>query len=307
MRAPESAAIGLTPAQRAKERSVAIAIVMDVAITVAIVTVSVVGSSFTLMAESIRCGLGILLECFSYLVLRRIHRGVLADLDYGTGKLEQVANLVIGASMLFAAMWIVVGALRILSGDREIGTPIGLAFAAIAGMVNIYVNLLALDGMRRAAAQGDSLIMQAQLLLRRTKLFASVVVGIGLTVAAFSTDDVIVAWADALGSLFVAGYITVNAFKLLRTTLPDLLDRSAGIEIRQAVDRGLTRHAEAYAQLHRVRSRRAGHTAFVEISLGFDPGLSMAEVDRRVEALKTTMREEIDNVEISILASAAPQ
>ncbi len=307
MSAPAPAAIGLTSDQRAKERSVAIAIGMDVAMFVSFMTVSVVGGSFTLMAESIRGGLGILLECFSYVVLRRIHRGVLVDLDYGTGKLEQVANLVIGASMLFGATWIVVGALRILSGDREVGTPIGLAFAAIAGMVNIYVNLLAWDGMRRAAAQGDSLIMQAQLLLRRTKLFASLVIGIGLTVAAFSTDDLIVTWADALGSLFVAGYMTVNAFTVLRTTLPDLLDRSAGIEIQQAVDRGLARHAEAYAQLHRVRSRRAGRTAFVEISLGFDPRLSMAEVDRRVEALKTTMRAEIDNVEISILASAEPQ
>lgn len=306
MSAPELAAIGLTSDQRAKERSVAIAIAMDVTMFVSFMTVSVVGGSFTLMAESIRGGLGILLECFSYVVLRRIHRGVLEALDYGSGKLEQVANLVIGASMLFAATWIVVGALRILSGDRGVGTPIGLACAAIAGMVNIYVNLLAWDGMRRAAAQGDSLIMQAQLLLRRTKLFASLIIGIGLTVAAFSTDELIVAWSDALGSLFVAGYMTVNALKVLRTTLPDLLDRSAGIEIRQAVDRGLTRHADAYAQLHRVRSRRAGRTAFVEISLGFDPSLSMAEVDRRVEALKTTLREEIDNVEISILASAAP-
>ena len=118
------------------------------------------------MADSIRAGLGTLLECFSFVVLRRIHRGTLVDLDYGTGKLEQVANLVIGASMLGGAVWIVVGALSILSGDRELGTPIGLAFAAIAGMVNVYENLLALDGMRRAAAQGDSLLMEAQVVLR---------------------------------------------------------------------------------------------------------------------------------------------
>lgn len=307
MSEPESVAIRLAPDQRAKERSVASAIVMDVAIVATFVTVGVVGGSFTLLADSIRAGLGVVLECFSYVVLRRIHRGVLVDLDYGTGKLEQVANLVIGASMLFGAMWIVVGALRILSGDREVGTPIGLAFAAIAGMVNVYVNLLALDGMRRAAAQGDSVLMQAQLLLRRTKLFASVVIVIGLTVAAFSTDDRIVAWADALGSAFVAVYSTTIAFKVLYTALPDLLDRSAGTEIQQAVGRSLARHADAYAHLHRVRSRRAGHTAFVEITLGFDPGLSMAEVDRRIEALKTTMREEVDDVEISILASAATQ
>ena len=103
MSEPESVAIRLAPDQRAKERSVASAIVMDVAIVATFVTVGVVGGSFTLLADSIRAGLGVVLECFSYVVLRRIHRGVLVDLDYGTGKLEQVANLVIGASMLFGA------------------------------------------------------------------------------------------------------------------------------------------------------------------------------------------------------------
>ena len=135
------------------------------------------------------------------------------------------------------------------------------------------------------------------------------VIVIGLTVAALSTDDRIVAWADALGSAFVAVYSTIIAFKVLRAALPDLLDRSAGIEIQQAVGRGLARHADVYAQVHRVRRRRAGHTAFVEITLGFRPRPehARAEVDRRIEALKATMREEIDDVEISILALAAPQ
>ena len=33
--------------------------------------------------------------------------------------------------MLLASAWIVVGSLKILSGERELGTPIGLAAAAV--------------------------------------------------------------------------------------------------------------------------------------------------------------------------------
>ena len=271
-----SAAIAITADQRRRERAVALAIAMDLSMFFSFLTVSIVGGSFTLLAESIRGGLGIALECFSYVVLRRIHRGALVDLDYGTGKLEQVANLVISASMLLGALWIGAGALRILTGDRELGTPIGLAAAAIAGMVNLYVNLVAWDGMRRVAAAGDSLILQAQLTLRWTKLFASLVIAIGLTVAALSTDDVIVAWADGLGSLFVGGYLVKSALAVLRGALPDLLDRSADRTTRLAVERGLARHAGDYVRLQRVRSRRSGHTAFVEIALELDAGLSLA-------------------------------
>ena len=298
--------VAVTPDQQRKERAVGLAILMDVAMLTAMLTSSLIGGSFTMLAEFIRAGLGFLLECFSYVVLRRIHRGVLADLDYGTGKLEQVANLLIGAGMLFGAAWIVVGALRILAGSRDLGTPFGLALAAMVGIVNLWVNLVAWDGVRRAAAAGDSLIMQAQLTLRWTKLFSSAVVVSGLTVAALSTDDVIVAWADSLGSFFVAGYLAWSAQAVLREALPDLLDRSAGEVILHAVDAGLARHADDYVQLQRVRSRRAGHTAFVEIALEFDAGLSVAEVDRRIEALKASIVAGGANVDVAVVTRAAP-
>ncbi len=294
----------LTEDQKAREHSFLVAIILDIGIVVAMVTVAIVGGSFTLLAESIRATLGLFPEWFTFGVLRRIHRGVLADLDYGTGKLEQVASLVIGVSMLLASVWIVIGAFRILGGERELGAPIGLAAAAVAGMVNLYLNVVAWDGVRRLPGVRESTIMNAQLTLRWTKLLASIIISADLTVAALSTDPVIVAVADAVGSLLVAAYMLLIAFQALRGSLPDLLDFSAGKSIQEAVDRSLARHAGDYSQLQRVRTRRSSQTAFVEIALEFEPGLSMAEVDRRIASLKTTMREEVGEAEVSVLASA---
>jgi divalent metal cation (Fe/Co/Zn/Cd) transporter len=297
----------LTDDQKAREHSFLVAIVLDIAIVAAMVAVAIVGGSFTLLAESIRGGLGLFPEWFSFGVLRRIHRGVLVDLDYGTGKLEQVASLFIGISMLAAAVWIASGAFRILGGERELGQPIGLAAAAAAGMVNLYLNVIAWDGVRRLPGVRESTIMNAQLTLRWTKLLASIIITVDLTIAALSTDPVIVAVADATGSLLVAAYMAIIGVKALRESLPDLLDFSAGKSIKEAVDRTLALHASDYAQLQRVRTRRSSHTAFVEIALQFEPGLSMAEVDRRITALKSRMREEIGEAEVSVLASAAPR
>ncbi len=295
----------LTADQKAREHSLLVAIVLDIGIVVAMVTVAIVGGSFTLLAESIRATLGLFPEWFTFGVLRRIHRGVLVDLDYGTGKLEQVASLVIGVSMLLASVWIVIGAFQILGGERELGAPIGLAAAAVAGMVNLYLNVVAWDGIRRLPGVRESTIMNAQLTLRWTKLLASIIISVDLTIAALSTDPVIVAVADAVGSLLVAAYMGIIAIQALRGSLPDLLDFSAGKSIQEGVDRSLARHADDYTQLQRVRTRRSSHTAFVEIALEFEPGLSMAEVDRRIAALKTTMRQEVGEAEVSVLASAA--
>jgi divalent metal cation (Fe/Co/Zn/Cd) transporter len=142
-------ALMLTPAQRAQERSMLFALAMDLVMVVAIVLSGIVGGSLTMLAEGARTSLGYALEVFTVVVLRRIHRGVLADLEYGAGKLEQIASVAIAAGMLLAAVWIGANAYGVWSGTRALGTPIGLAGAAIVGMVNLYVNLLAWDSVRR--------------------------------------------------------------------------------------------------------------------------------------------------------------
>src|SRR4029453_6240930 len=81
----------------------------------------------------------------------RVHRGKLQDLEFGGGKLEQVANLVTGLGMLGAAAWIATKAMAIVSGPGGAGTPRGLALAAMVGALNAYINFLAWDRMRMAA------------------------------------------------------------------------------------------------------------------------------------------------------------
>src|SRR4029077_21148136 len=114
-------------------------------------------------------------EAFGLVVMRRIHRGVLSDLEYGTGKLAQAANVAIAGGMLFGAAWILSQAVSIISGEAPTGTPVGLAMAAIAGAVNAYLNLVSWDAVRRVAdADGrDSIIMRAQLTSRVVKLVSS--------------------------------------------------------------------------------------------------------------------------------------
>jgi len=294
----------VTPDEQAKERSILRAIVADAAILVGMVSVGFLGGSLTMTAEAIRGTLMAAIEAFSLLVMRRVHRSMLTDLEFGTGKLEQVANLAIGGGLLGGAAWIAAGAVAMASGQRPPGTPFGLALAAIIGAVNAYINIWAWVGMSRAARVGNSLIMQGQLSARTVKLVSSLFVQLSLTVAAISTDDVVVSWADAVGSLFVVGFIVVNAVRMLRTGFPDIIDRAVEEEVQHAINRALVQHFDDYDRFDRVRSRRAGQRIFVEVALGFDGRLTMSEVDRRIAALTTTIGREVARADIAILASA---
>ena len=295
----------ITPEQQAEESSVQFGLVVDFGLATLLLLIAILGDSLTLFAEGIRGGLMDLIEFFALMVMRRIHRGQLADLEFGTGKLEQIANTVIGAAMLGGAIWIAAGAVAMLVGERAIGTPFGLAMAAGAGAVNLYFNFVAWGRVRRAVRAESSLVMLGLLRARTVKLVASLFVLVTMTVAALSMDEEVVAWADAIGSLFVAGFIVMNAVDMLSYGLADLLDRSAGRVVREAIDRALAGHAGDYGQLARVRSRRSGRVVFIELTLRFDPGLSIAEVNRRIDVLKQSLGREIEHADVSILALAA--
>jgi divalent metal cation (Fe/Co/Zn/Cd) transporter len=176
--------------------------------------------------------------------------------------------------------------------------------AAIAS-VNLYVNVLAWDGMRRAAKSGGSLIMKGQLQARVAKVVSSAFIQVTLTIAALSTDAVIIAWADGIGALFVCGFIIHSAIGMIRAGLPDLIDQSVSEEFQAAINRVLVKHFDDYERLDRVRTRRSGDTVYAEVALAFPPGLAMGEVSARIDAMKASLRDEVGHADVSILASSS--
>jgi cation diffusion facilitator family transporter len=295
-----------TPDERATEGAIVLALSLDLAMMTAIGLVGILGGSLTMIAETIRAAAANAMEGFSLVVMRRIHRGRLADMKYGTGKLEQFANIAIALGMLGGAMWILHQAVAIVDGDEPVATPIGLAMAAIVGAVNLYLNLVSWDAIRRVVHEGDAAIMQGQLASRVVKLVSSLLVMVSLTIAALSTEEVVVEIADAAGSLVVSLVIVVTAFFILQQAVPDILDSSAGPAVEDAIGRALEEHRAGFTALRRVRSRRSGRAVFVEIALSFEGGLSHAEVERRAAALRETLRREVADADIAILIGVEP-
>ncbi|MGD9508716.1 MAG: cation diffusion facilitator family transporter [Geminicoccaceae bacterium] len=293
----------LTPEQRTRERSIWLSIWLDTLIEVAMFTIALVGGSLTILAEAVRGTLGQLVEIYSLVVLRRIHRGGFVSFDFGVGKLEQACNLAIAVSMLVGAVWIGGKAVRLVLAAEDLASPFGLAMAAVFGALNTLLNYVAWNEVRKACRRGHSVIMQAQLRSRLTKLVSSLIVQTTMTVAALAPDPLIAAWADGLGAMFVAGYLMVIAAGMLRAGLPDLFDRSVDQATGLAIRRALEEHAGAYRHLERVRSRRSGSTTFVEIALAFDPGLQLADVHQRIAGIRAGVAREVEGADVSILAA----
>jgi divalent metal cation (Fe/Co/Zn/Cd) transporter len=294
----------LNDQQRARERSITVALVLDVVTMAAYALAAILAGSVTMIAELVRGLLMTTIEVFALLVMRRIHRGRMTILEFGSHKLEQLVNLLIAGGMLAGAAWVVLDVVALVRGADAPGSPSGFAFAAIATGVNLYINALALDGMRRAARGGGSLIMQGQLQARIVKVVSSAFVQLTLTIAALSSDATVIVWADAAGAIFVCGFIVHSAVGMLRAGLPDLIDQSVTEEFQAAINRMLAKHFDDYDRLDQVRTRRSGERVYAEVALAFQSTLTIGEVNARIEAMKASLREEIGDADISILAAA---
>jgi divalent metal cation (Fe/Co/Zn/Cd) transporter len=293
-----------TPQQRDQERSVQFALTLDVATWLPFVLFGVMTGALTILAEAIRGAMVIGIETFALLVMKRIHRGRTAVFEFGSGKIEQAVNMLLGVGMLIGAAWIALSIVHLLTGTADVASQGGYALAAILASINTCENAVAWDAVRRAAKSGGSLIMQGQLRVRFVKFASSLLVQTALTVATLSTDRGVVAWADALGAVVVTIFIVHSAIGMMKAGLPDLLDQSVNEETQVAINRVLARHFDDYDRLDRVRTRRSGNVVYAEIALAFRSDLTIDEVNRRIAAMKASLNEEISGADISILAEA---
>jgi divalent metal cation (Fe/Co/Zn/Cd) transporter len=130
---------------------------------------------------------------------------------------------------------------------------------------------------------------------------SSVVVQGTLTIAALSTSRFMVAALDASGAAFVSGFTVYTAIRILRASLPDVLDRTVADEVHAAINRILAKHFEDYETLDRVRTRRSGELVYVEIILGFRADLTFEEVVNRIKTMTDDMHAEMANADLSVI------
>jgi len=288
-----------------REVAVALAVGLDILILIPYTYVGIVAESWTIIAEALRGVLLISVGVFSFITLRRIHRGNLGAYEYGAGKLEQSVTVLIATLLILAAgilLW------RISGLAPQPKPPAYLAGMAIAlVIINLLLNCAQLWSLYRASRDGGSLIVRAQYHARWVKTAASALVVIAVTISMTSWDSELARAADQLGTLAVIIIMVGVAVSMLRECLPDLLDRSLPEAVQHAINRVLARNIDAFEQLGRIRTRRAGTVMHVELELFLDQARTLGEASLLADEMERQLAEEIPGVDAVIVLRALPE
>ena len=288
-----------------KERTVFISLIIDFILWIPDIVAAILSGSITMLADVFKCGNEILATFFAYITLRKMNRakGGAFSYDYGMGKFENLTGIITGGAMFISLAIVFYTAIHRLfepAGLVAEGTYLGIVMMVLGVSVNSYLWF----SNYRLFKKSPSPIIDSQWRLFRTKAFsdASVLAALVLSLALQSFW-----WShyiDPVASFIIVGFLLSSGYRVIMSSLPDLLDKTLDESLQLVIVRELAAFFDEYTELHTVRSRRSGSHIYIEIHLEFDGNRKMCEVQDVINRIKASLELKIPRSEVSIVPTS---
>ncbi|MFA7158710.1 MAG: cation diffusion facilitator family transporter [Kiritimatiellia bacterium] len=262
----------------------------------------VTANSLVLVADFFNSFLEFCSVGLSWYALRRLRRDEKGVFNYGLGKIENLASLLIGVFMLAS---VVVMAFLIISRLlhpvrlRGFGIWLGIGCTLVFGLINAFLWMRS----RRHQRAAPSPIVEAQMRLFAVKTAANACMFFNFVLSVAVAGQWVM-YLDPLVSCITLGLMVNSGWHLMRHSVRDLLDRSLEEPLQMIITRELVKHFEAYTDLEGVRSRYSGRQIFIEIILGFDPARPIGKVQEVADSLKAGLERQIPHSEVTVVPRA---
>lgn len=253
------------------------------------VAAGVAGHSAAMVSDAVH-SLSDLLTDFVVLAFVRVSgRPKDASHDYGHGKFETMASLLIGIFLAAAAIGIVVsGAVKLSSWLQGEDIPAPGRMALWAALLSIAAKELL---FRYTDAQGrklDSPALRANAWHHRSDALSSIGAAIGIGGALLLGDR----WTvlDPLASIVIGAMLVKVAWDLLGPSFGELTDSSLPAETEQEII-GMIRDIPGIFEPHNLRTRRIGRLIAAEVHIRLDGSQSLSEAHEKASEVERRFKE----------------
>lgn len=210
---------------------------------------------------------------------------------YGHGKVENISGVIEGLLILVAAAWIIIEAIKKLTGDAiELESIwLGIVVMVISGVVNMIVS----KKLYKVARETESVALEADALHLKTDVFTSFGVAAGLLLIILTG----VKWFDPIIAILVALFIIRESFILLRKAFWPLLDSAWGDDEIEDLEKKLNNMDVSY---HDLRTRRAGNYRFIDIHIEIPESESVGNAHNYCDVIENELKSIYDNLTVTI-------
>jgi cation diffusion facilitator family transporter len=263
--------------ERIAGRAVNAGLTVNVVLAVLKVVVGVLGHSRALLADGINStsdvAYYIAVKIFTRLAAQPADR----EHPYGHHQMESIAAVVIGAFVITTAIaifWDSINTVYDLWSGRG-GDPVTLRlFSLLTACGTIIVKIILFIFTRSAAKTTKNAALLALAFDHRNDVFSSAGAAVGI-----SLGWVGMPWGDPLAGACVALIVLRTGIHILRESAAELMDTIPGDELERQV-RALTAEVAGVKTIEYLRAHRFGPYFVVNITIGVDGALTVAEGDR---------------------------
>ena len=209
--------------------------------------------------------------------------------DYGHAKFETLATLLIGFVLLIVALGIAWnGTLTIISVIRGETVKNPTILALIMAVISILFKemLYQYTVIHGRKLKSDSVIANAW--HHRSDAFSSIATAIGIGGAIFLGHK----WTilDPLAALVVSVFILKASFKLMKTCIDELMEKSLSDETENEII-SMVDSFENVSDMHNLHTRKIGNNYAIEFHIRMNGETSLTQAHDRVTDIERRLKE----------------
>ncbi len=216
------------------------------------------------------------------------HRAADEDHPYGHGRIETLATVALGISLVGVALGIGFDAMKRMNSPDLLLNPGWIAL--IVAVISVFAKEIIYRYTRDAAKRLRSNLLMANAWHSRSDAISSIVVVIGVAGTMMGY-----AYLDSVAAIAVAVMIAKIGFNLVRDSSKELIDTALEPEVTEAIRREVF-NIDGVRALHMLRSRRSGGDALVDLHLQVDPRISVSEGHQIADTVRRQLIARIEEV-----------
>jgi cation diffusion facilitator family transporter len=247
------------------------------------------GHSHALVADAVES----MADVFSSIV---VWRGVVVaeeppdeEHPYGHGKAEPLAAAVVSTMLIFAAVWIVIGAFAAIAEPHLPPKPFTLII--LVGVIVIKECLFRFALHEATAVESTAVASDAW--HHRSDAITSFAAAIGIIIALWGGKGF--ETADDWAAIAAACVIAWNGWRLLRPAMNDLMDRSPNREVIDRI-RAVAAAVPGVGSVEKCLVRQMGHQYLVDMHVEVDPQMTVLRSHEIAHLVKDNIRAQIPRV-----------
>ena len=231
------------------------------------------GKSSAMIADAVHSLSDLLTDLIIFLFVRTASKPIDHTHEYGHGKFETLATLIIGVILIAVGIGIMISGvedcLRFFKGDRG-EKP--LMIALIAAILSIVLKEIAYRYTLSEGKKINSPVLVANAWHHRTDSFSSVATMAGVAGAMFLGKNGLI--LDPLAAILVSFYICKSGYDVVKPSIDELLEKSLPLETEKDI-REIIKSVEGIEGVHNLKTRKIGNRIAVEAHAEMDGDITL--------------------------------